>query len=445
MVLIVGLLLVIVTMSLYARNSTPFHPYDEWQHLDYALKAGNLDLPADNELLGQTTLRELACRGIEAPGWRLDGENGLPPCDSAEFDPSSMPESGYNTAAQAIPGYYFPTGVLSRVISDVTPVSSPLLAVRIVSAMWLGAGLFVFYLLGREFDATRSALAIVGLLLAASPVIITASSHANPDSMLLLSGGLIMLTVVRWTKGEIGLWAPAVVSAVAITIDRVTVLALAIGVVYAAAPLFAGAKPTRPRMPRRGQPVDAPTATLVVIALLVMMLALERILPVIRELLVGSSGQLTVDLARYDSQQRPPFSRDVFLGSFTNMVSPLNYTDLPDISGDLTYSSLRAVVNWLIIGGALGTAAWAPAGSPQRRLGAAAASVMLLAAPLVSGAMWLSGGLFFALPPRYGLAMVPALGVTLALSLRGKLITSIVAAIAVSQFILFGYRTLALG
>ena len=222
-------------------------------------------------------------------------------------------------------------------------------------------------------------------------------------------------------------------------------LGLAIAGVFVAAPLFGGARIARPTVPRKGNAVDASTATIAVGALLVMCLVVERVLPLARELLSGSSGELTVDLPRFAAQQRPPFSRNVLLESFTSMVSPVNELYRPDVSNDLTYSSLTSLVNWLVIGGAFGTAAWAAVGSAQRRLGAAAATVMVLSGPIVAGVMWLSGGLYFALPSRYGLAMMPALAVTLALSLRSRLLIAVVGAIAVTQFVLFAIRTLVLG
>ena len=96
----------------------------------------------------------------------------------------------------------------------------------------------------------------------------------------------------------------------------------------------------------------------------------------------------------------------------------------------------------MLIAGALGTAAWAAAKSIQRRFGAATAAVMVLSGPLVSGAMWMNGGLFYPLPSRYGLPMMPALGVTLALSLRGRGLVAVGGAIAGVQLLLYGYYTI---
>ena len=329
-------------------------------------------------------------------------------------------------------------------IEALTPVSSPLLAVRLVSVLWLSIGLAVFYLLGREFEASPIAIGIVAILLAVTPVIVTASSHSTPDSMLIMSGGLVLLTIIRWTKGRIALWAPVVVCVGAITIDRSTVLAFVIAGVFVAAPFFAGTTPTRPRLPRTGEPVDPTSATLILALIFLGSLALERMLPIARDLLTGSTGQINVDLDRFKLQQRPEFSREVLLGSFTNMVSPVTQDYRPDITRDLTYGSLTAIVNWIVIGSAFGTAAWAATRSQQRRLGAATTTTMLLSGPLVAGAMWLQGGVFFELPARYGLAMMPALGVTVALSLRGRLLTIAVGSLALVQFALFGYRALAL-
>ena len=142
-------------MTVYARNSRPLSPYDEQQHLDYVLKAGDFHLPADDEKLGQTAMREIACRGIDGPDWTL-GSPGVPACDTAVFDPAPFPDAGYNTAGGAPPGYYFPTGVIARAIDVLTPVSSPLLAVRITSHFGSAPVSSSSFFWGASFDAIRS-------------------------------------------------------------------------------------------------------------------------------------------------------------------------------------------------------------------------------------------------------------------------------------------------
>ena len=123
------------------RNVEVLSPFDEQQHLDYAVKAGNFDLPGDDERLGQTAMRETACRGIDTAGHRPARLR------HAGARPGVFPDYGYNTASNALPGYYFPTGLIARVIDALTPVSSPLLAIRLVGALWLGAGLAVMMVL----------------------------------------------------------------------------------------------------------------------------------------------------------------------------------------------------------------------------------------------------------------------------------------------------------
>lgn len=422
-------------LGLYANNERVLSPYDEQQHLDYALKAGGLHLPADNERLGQDAMRETACRGIDTAGLVV------PECDSDAFDPATFPDLGYNTAAGALPGYYLPTGVLGGFIEAATPVSSPLLAIRIVSAIWFALGVAVFFALGRDFGSTVLQSAIVATLLAATPVIFTAATKATPDSMLFLTGGLVLLAATRWQQGRIGLWAPAAAATLAMLVDRSNLLALVVAGAFILTPLFTNQSWQRPRWPDRGQPIDATSAGTLLLAVFGMAILLtEFAVPALRELLTGSSGALTVDLPRFLNQARPPFSRSVFLGSFPNMVSPVAQGYLPDLAEDETYRSLTALVNWLVIGGAFGTAAWASARSVQRRLGAATATVMVLAGPMLSTGQWLLGGLYFTLPARYGLPMMPALGVTLALSIRGRALTVVIGGIATIQFALFAYR-----
>lgn len=427
--------------ALHARDTRIMSPYDEAQHLDYAVKVGNFDLPGDDERYGEVAMRETACRGIDTPGLIV------PPCDAPVLEPEWFPDYGYNTAASALPAYYFPTGLLARAIVATTPVESPLLSVRIVGAVWLALGLVLMLALMRELGARLESAVPIALLLATTPVVVNASSFATTDSMLVLCSSALLYSVLLWQRGRIRLWVPALVAVFAMAVDLANIIALFIAWLLIAHPVVAdlvperGVEPVEPASPevatarRRQLGIwSAVTAVSIVLA--------ERGFEQVRIWVTGESGRITVDLPRFGWQQRPPFGWDVVLGSYRNLVSPVRDGHLPQIMRALPYPSLTATLNWLLIAGALGAAAWAIAHSRTRSFAMATSIALLASAPLLTTAMWLRGGLFFHYPPRYGLALIPALGVTLALSAGRRSLSILLALLAAAQVFLFTFRLL---
>ena len=133
----VWLVVAAVVVLPHLNAFTALSKIDEYQHVDYLDKTMHLEHVEGGELVGQTAMREQACRGIDLETFRM------PPCRSTTFDAGDFPGGGYNHTYADPPVYYAVTGVWAAVVGVLPGIDSLVTAGRSAGVVWLAAGLVV--------------------------------------------------------------------------------------------------------------------------------------------------------------------------------------------------------------------------------------------------------------------------------------------------------------
>lgn len=184
--LAIGVLVVysFLAVGLHVATFTQISPIDELSHMDYVFRSPTLI--RDGDMIGQEAMREQACRGQE--NWPV------PACGLPSFSAPDFPGSGFNTAGINTPVYYTLTKVTTVVIDAVLPLDSRLTAARLSGGLWLAVGVGLIYVAARRWGAGRAPATAMLLIAISTPFILFHAATVSPDQMLLLAGGLVLLT-----------------------------------------------------------------------------------------------------------------------------------------------------------------------------------------------------------------------------------------------------------
>jgi hypothetical protein len=183
-------------VTLQIDSNTKFSPVDEAAHFDYVNRVSDGELPRQGEPLLESTLRELACRGIEfAQGRRV------PPCSTRQLRPEQF-STGSQYEAQQPPTYYALTVPLRFVEQKALGVSDRLRATRLANIVWLSAGLLLLWAAGRIMGIAPFPLASGLLLLASAPEVIYTTGIVSNDATAIPSAGLVALAAALLHQRE---------------------------------------------------------------------------------------------------------------------------------------------------------------------------------------------------------------------------------------------------
>lgn len=204
--------------------------YDEITHYDYAMKISSGHLPSPVEDLGDEALEEWACR----PGdWQPDDFCSLTRSDRTDND--DFPVEGLNYNGFHPPLYYVLSGLGARVISAIaSPLAdvSTFVAMRIMSAIWLSAGLSFFYLIILRWARPAIAVATT-ILVGTTPAVASFGMMINPDAMAVMAAAAALFLAYRLSRDKAGLlWGAGLAFLVAST------KLLAVGMVLIVAALW---------------------------------------------------------------------------------------------------------------------------------------------------------------------------------------------------------------
>ncbi|MGA9279530.1 hypothetical protein [Ilumatobacter sp.] len=218
----------IIVVGLHVRAYPTLSPIDELQHIDYVIKAGDLDFPHGNDLVGQEALEEAACRGVDVSGYQPAAlrrsrvitrplanssaapgssggpvESGPPVCGNDLHDPADFQENGVNTAARQFPPYYLVTGVASRAVAATGIVGSQVTAARVVGGLWAGAAWSVMWYAMSLLGVRRRQRAVALALLIATPLTLFHAATVNVDAVLMLTGALALVATLKFEAGRL--------------------------------------------------------------------------------------------------------------------------------------------------------------------------------------------------------------------------------------------------
>ena len=388
----------IAAVLVYGQAYPVISPYDEMSHLDALHQALHFDVVRRGERVGVDAIEEAACAGAE-----IDN-SGLPPCPRPGQPVSPIPPV-FTNADLHPPSYYLLTAQFARVFL-LFGADTVLQAGRIVGGLWLGMGLLLFWIAAQALRIGWLPRVILMALIGSAPIVMHASSIVNPDASSLVAGAAVLLAGLRWEQGR---WPVAVLIGVALLAGLFrSTNALAIGGV--AVYLVLRAMAEREGSDRtRAQYLSTAAALVAAGALSVLGWA------VVREVLAVSEVAPTVEFFRDE-----PFGIGELLGQASALLSPLRAGEIAGpISGSGAAGSLiMGVLNALVLAACFGPLMFRRSLSPRNALGIAGAVAMLSAGSVLAAANLLVFGVFFPIPVRYGLSLVPLVGLALAARLR---------------------------
>jgi hypothetical protein len=362
-------------------------------------------------------MREEACRGI-------DRDDALPPCDSPRFNPQEFRDYGVNIISQRFPVYHLLTGVPARVMTWLPGVDSIVGPARLLGGLWLAAGLFLTWLIMRELGVSIRTRAVVLPLLGTTPVVLHAHAIVNSDAALLFSGAAVTYLALRWERGATPGWFVLAAAVAGVVLEPTTLLAVSlcgIHLLQRGVLRRASAEPADDPPPGR----KARESSLFGAAMLAVGVAVFVALPAVHERVLGTA-EVTADPVTPAEAAAQHRADEVTYGAvpagrivreIAGLVTPVKRPYVPPFLAGDGAALLVSVSDWLLVGAVLGIAALGARRSRAEALAVSAVVVMLATGPL--HALWNARrDVFFAIPTRFGLPILPVLFSLLALLLR---------------------------
>lgn len=382
----------------YVLASPPLSPIDEHVHIDYALKAGQLHLPGENERLGQETLEIMACSRLDVEGLYV------PPCNQGEFHPDVYPDYGYNTAAESQPTYYLVTGLLARTLRILTPIDGLLVSLRIANWLWIvGASTL---LLRSLLDSQVKPMVSLGLSLcfALNPVIFAAGLHVSPDASLPIAGWILFKIS---TAPFLTLWKTllfTIFTGILLTLDRAASLALVLALVILAA---RSSTEIWRKFQKRSNQSNSQISLKVLLCsgMLISYFLIPLVLLRVRTIYSGSIGARTDALPRDSWFQRPNFSLEAMFNGFWNLFPPVQGGYLTTPMRNFESGVLSFLLAVVLIGGLFAIMS-SSAQFDFQLIGTVVFTVGLFSFPILNFALWLSGGDVWQLSPRFAISPI---------------------------------------
>ena len=393
-----------VFVGLQVHTYTKLSPIDELQHIDYLYRAPGSPAPADR--VGQEALHQQDCRGIDAVGF------GPPLCRplSTDLDPLTYQEKGYNTAAANTPVYYTATRAVAEVIRAVTPADDLVTAGRLTGGLWFALGLALTFLTGRRRDVGAAPMAAVTLLLASTPALIFPSATITPDASGLVAGAALFLALTWWEERPSTVRA-AVLMLVGVVVSFAKMTNL---VAVAAAVLYLLLRSTGDDGPGRAS-ARARWMTAVTVGLTSVVAAGAWLA------YVGSRPQIAAaDLPDMASKyQLTYFPWTGLVESSLSLLQPLSSSWV--VVGSVPFLNFStAVVAMVVLAGTLAAALLTGAPPLEVALARAVVAAAVVGALLLVTAGYVFSSSYFALPVRYGIALVAPMAIVTASMVRSR-------------------------
>jgi hypothetical protein len=417
MAVVIILVSAALLVGLHVRSYTKISPIDELSHIDMLDKASRFQLVRVEDKVGQTAMREEACRG-------LDRDDRLPPCGLRSYDPQFFQEYGENSVARKFPVYYFLTGLPARFIRWATPIGSLVTAARLLNFVWLGFGLLTTWALMAELGIRRRPRVVALTLMATTPVVLHASATVNSDAVLLGTGGGLVLMLLRWERGALPLAVVLLAAIAALVTEESNLVVLGVMTTYAGV-RAAGGQSTG-RVGHRRAPG---TGARILAAGLLGLLSLlgPKVLAEVHQRTIGASrvpvdppvaAAIAVQHQANEIRTGPVTAADI-ASEVDALVTPVKNPYIPrQLSGIGTTLGVT-VLNWLLLGAVLACLFWSPSGERMEALAIGAIAVMIATGPIY--AVTNAGrGVFFVTPARFGLPLLPTLTALLASCLEKR-------------------------
>ena len=438
-------LIVFTLNALGAAAAHHMSAHDEQQHFDYAYRVGHFDIPGDNPLLTQETLRELSCRGIDFSTLRDLGGcvDRRAIAEGIVYDPANFPDGGYNTATGAPPTYYFLTGIIGRFLDFIGPWDA-LYAMRLANGLWLVLASLSVAWIARRYSASMVATGAAIAIFATTATVATVSNFVTSDAGVL---GWAALTccVADWAlrrRSPAALSVLAGMLIVGITIDKAYLVAFVFVASLALVLLLDGlSREVRERSIPRAKwillAVGAGTIGLLGIGIKVLLPELNRL----RRSLTGGEGVVRVTLARDSFFTLPPFSMDLIYRPLAHAVPPLSSGYIPPGLGGPAAVALTTLVGFLLMSATLGSWLTEREATAFSSFRTAALMTLFLGPFALSLGLWLSGT-YWEIISRFAISVLPPAFAVVAVVIRRRPAVIAVSILALTQVSNFVYENL---
>jgi len=396
----------------FAHSFTRLSFIDEFQHVDYLVKTQHLEHVNGGERVGQASMREQACRGIDLQG------AVLPKCGKKHYDASEFPGAGFNHTYSDPPTYYLLTAPLAWALQKVTGLDSVVTAARSIGVLWLGAGLACTCALALGLGASRRAAVGATLLIATTPTVLLSAGTVTTDAPELLVGGILCLVALAVTEGRRAWWwlAPAGFMATAF---KVTSLA-AVGVVAVMllATWWARRRASRGGAGEPATEADGESAAPRHELRGLVALFAGAVVPLVAW---GAYTSATSFSSVDDIPMRQQFKAThltwaALSDSVPRLVSPVRGPSAPHFVMSDTVTLVLALTNILLVTACLAVAWFGSPRAAAARLALGTAAGMVLGAPAYLVLLYVTLHQSIWIPGRYGLSILPAAAAVLAVA-----------------------------
>lgn len=409
-------------VGLHVRKYRTVSPVDEYTHIDYLYRVVHGEILRQGDLLGSDAMRELACR-------RIDDVYEPPPCDpDGAYDPKDFGHIQESGAAHHPPLYYALTAIAARSLVAITPMDNLVDAGRFTGGLWLGIALILYWHAAERLNIRALSRVIVMALIATTPTVVHATATINNDASALLAGSLLVLLVLAWEEKRIAFWFLALISSLVVLAKSTNIVGVVAAMLYL---LIRWYSPS----PRENQPQRNSRYLAAVGVLGVGAAASLFAWGIVHFLLQRASTSALVEFHRVDSLDVGSVLSQTFA-----LVTPIVNPHLPPFLQLALIFVAVQLLNVAFIGASFGAFLGANRLDVPRLLGLASAAAMILAGVGLTLGNYVLEGIFFPLPPRYGLSLVPLLGLALSFGLRSRFAAAIggVAAAVSAGALLYG-------
>ncbi|HLG00238.1 MAG TPA: hypothetical protein VI916_07195 [Acidimicrobiia bacterium] len=428
-----------MVVGLHVRAYTTTSSIDELSHIDTLIKASEFDFVQDNERVGQRAMREEACRGI-------DRGDPLPRCDTTSFEPNFFREYGVNVTAGRVPLYHLVTGLPARLAAATLGFSSIVTAARLLGFVWLAGGLFVTWLLMKELGVGPRPRAVALGLLATTPVVLHASAIVNADAALLLAGASVTYVVLLWERNAVSPWLAASVVVVALLAEPTTLLGVGLASIYLLVRSLGSSQAEENEAGDRETPVAKARLRYAGLGLAAVGVLLAVGFPATYRALIGDATVETHPVTPAESAAQHHaeeisyggVSGDKIFAEVTGLMTPVIRAHTPPFLRGAGADVLVAATHWVLIGALFAALAFEKRGGRAEAIALATLVVLLVAGP-AHAALNARRDVFFAIPTRFGLPLLPSMFALYAHSLRKPRVLAVAAAgtLAGVTYILF--------
>lgn len=402
--LLAPLLLVAASFAFVAANA-PAHEelsvFDEFVYIDYLAKVPEQGLVVRGEETGDLAREAISCDGVQIYG-RYAPER----CGTGDYsNDADFPYGGATSADIYTPLYFWGTWAVAQPIMWVSGTDL-VGAGRLAGGVWLaGAALLLFAALGR-LGLSRTMRVAAPLLMIVSLPAWWSNTYVSTDGTALFSGALVLLLGVRTLQTGRGSWLLVAASVLAVTLKIQNLMAVAAvaGALLIAAMRRASGPPAEEWRPEPGVP-DPPVPpgnrrrnALTALAMLVA--------PVVVQIgWVWLRSRLAVGPVLDQGIASPAGPEELLRESF-RFLGDLGL--ISHISQDAVLGwGVASLVSWLLVAGVLGAFAVGARGGMIDALALGTLVVALTGGPALALATAVVEGHAFALPPRYGVSLVP--------------------------------------